>query len=190
MWNLLELPKPGDDPWVEADGMDYAAVGCGVGGFEYVLGYRRAVDALYEALRARDWFSPMVRPYLFLWRHYIELHLKRLYYLGKGQAAAPRHGLLDLWHEVKPLIPIPEARRDQLRDAFVGMDHVLELLELVDANSTDSRYHEDRRGGRSLQNAPKHLNVEAFHDVMCRAANLLDCVGPLLEFRFELAASG
>lgn len=186
MRNQLELPKTGDDPWVEAEGVNYAAVGCGASGIGYVFGYRRAADALFAALKAESWFSPIVRPYLFLWRHYFELHLKRLYFLGKGETAARRHsGLVDLWHQVEPLIPVlPE--RERLQTSFSGLEHILQRLEQVDPNSTDNRYHQDRRGNPSLENAPRHINVEAFHDVMSRAANLLECIDPLIEFRQEL----
>jgi len=187
MWNWSDFPRPGDDPWIAATGMEYAAVGCGVSGIGYVLGYRRAADALFSALRDQDWFSPMVRPYLFVWRHYLELHLKRLYHLSAGCAAPTRHSqLLDLWHAVRPLLPTDVPHEERLDEAFSGFEDIIRRVEHVDPGSVDNRYHESRTQVPSLQNAPKHLDVAAYHRVMSRAANLLEYVDMLLEFR-ELA---
>ena len=92
-------------------------------------------------------------PMLFLYRHYIELHLKSLLLdagelLDAPQTVEPKHYLLSLWKKVrKLLIEISKQKPDAW---FARADEIIGEFDALDPTSFAFRYPVDVQGRPSL----------------------------------------
>lgn len=192
MVDEIEWPRSEDDPWARGTSWLRPHVAASVRSSAYILGYREAADVLRAAIDARRGYEPLVFPYLHTWRHYVELHLKRIIAVARALeedfGGAPEiHDLRRLWHSVQELVAEEAHPGTPFGEACARMAEIVDALERVDPRSLHSRYAVQRDGQPSLESGPTHLDVAQFHDVMTRAANLLDCVDAELSARLDHA---
>ena len=165
-------------------------------GFWYfmALGYKHAADDLVDTIssahRGQEWRAA---PVLFLYRHYVELHLKSLLLdagelLDDQQQVPPQHYLLVLWKRVRALLLKVESDESDRLSAAAGpaapwllrVDAIVAQLDAVDPSSFAFRYPVDNKGQPSL---PPSFRFEAvnvrsvigeLHSVLTSATNGVD----------------
>lgn len=151
--------------------------------YGYIEGYLRAADFLVEhvAKTARDQ-DVFVYPIAFMYRHHIELQLKRIIDTGRklltnNDGHPTHHKLHDLWPLAKGILRQtwpnePDPSEFKLIDNFV--DH----FSKVDHDSIAFRYPTQKTGTSSLRGV-RHINL----------SNLAECVHSFSDF-LDGAASG
>lgn len=107
------------------------------------IGYREAAEMLIDVVikrRART-SKTLLHPILFLYRHSVELRLKRLLEEYGGDGAPNRHELDKLWPACKEVITryLPETD-------FEKVDRLIAELHAVDPDSQTFRYAKTRKG--------------------------------------------
>ncbi len=170
--------------WVVGGGHDHAMDG-------YVEGYRKAAIGLLEWVRAsRESPDEHVFPICFLWRHHLELALKRIIAAGQQLADSPikvpaKHGLLVLWD-----IALPYVRQigddanlfKNVRDSFAE-------IESVDPTAAGFRYPlETDHSTPALKSPPTTVNLEAIDIAMRATATFLEGVHSEQSARLEFIA--
>lgn len=113
------------------------------------LGYLEAAKATFEKMcEETTSIDYLVFPYLFLYRHYFEIQLKRIqscgnYIKDRTDSFDDTHSLQKLWEVVKPLIEFasPETNTQKI----VDIESNLMELHKVDPNSMAFRYSIDRQ---------------------------------------------
>lgn len=145
--------------------------------FAHPEAYRRAAEVLFDSVVE----SPCDRdaimlPFLFLWRHHVEISLKRLISelneaSGRKAYPPPTHKLSCLWTEVRQaLVKIwPKASPEPL----MAIGKAIEDLERLDATGEKWRYPTDRKGNSILPTGLR-FSLSRFHEVMQGISNLID----------------
>jgi hypothetical protein len=161
----------------------------GDGQTAYAEGYRRGAKVLVEHVVAGGGNDKncLVYPILFLYRHHIELALKRIIrraprLLSRSLTKDEKNHLgthrLDwLWRDLKPMMTeILEAvgweKVDQIDMEGVG-DYVCQMSEL-DRDGFSSRYAHSKEGDRLLPKNLTHINIRHFAEMMDRLVNYID----------------
>lgn len=177
-----ELPKPGDtlfkgtgsirdaflDWW---DDRERALVDS----------YKRAADhltllAIKENYHPEDHFFPAS----FLYRHWLELCLKRLV---KDACAALKvnpdgklnHDLESLWNRLEGLLPKVWPELEPVVTAAAR--GVIMEFHAVDSRGTEFRYATHKDGKPTLDKAPKRVDMVNLYEVMDRLEFFLGCCG-------------
>lgn len=202
----LETPLPprkgdtlfrGDLP----DGMNNACLNVMRDGdpIAYMEGYRRSalllVKHVMESGHDQDF---LVCPIIFLYRHHIELVLKRTivrstYIIERSltdeeKKHLGKHQLDLLWQDLKPIL---SAVWDEIDiEDIEGIDSYISQLSMLDPDSFSFRYTHSRGGVRSLPENLKHINLRHFAEMMERLADYLDGIdegtGELLQAKAEM----
>lgn len=154
----------------------------------YVEGYSQAASALLAWVR-RDDASPdyAIWPIAFLWRHHIELGLKRIIAVGR-QVNGDKwefpagHDLEKLWKKALPFI---EQTGD---DAVVLANVAANIAEMVrlDPTAAGFRYpFEIDQKTASLKGPPEHVNLAQLDEAMRAVSAFLNGVHAVLEAQLE-----
>jgi hypothetical protein len=121
--------------------------------YRYAVAYKEAADRLSSSMSDTFGRNLLGAPMLFLYRHYVELHLKSLLLdagelLDDPQAVPPKHYLLQLWERVRSLLLRvgPGSNGGWLDRA----DEVIAQLAALDPTSLAFRYPVDNGGKPSL----------------------------------------
>jgi hypothetical protein len=156
----------------------------------YTVGYRRAAEHLVQYVLAHQREAgTLAYPIVFLYRHHIELALKRIIYctpgvlrrdLTKSEKDHLRdHDLCQLWHDLEPIFAsICEAvswKKPKAAD-LEGVREYIRQLSVVDPFSTSFRYWKSKRGNPSLQATPYSFNIRHFSEMMGRLADFLEAL--------------
>jgi hypothetical protein len=157
------------------------------GMFGYVEGYRRAAAAVFAAAADQN-PGYSVWPLAFLWRHHLELAMKDIIAAGRQieghDGGFPKgHDLLKLWREARPHIErcgpkdSPELRNVEA--------NIVEFQK-IDPGGDGFRYpmKSDLRG-RSLPDAPAHVNLATLHEAMEAVASFFSAVRTELGARLD-----
>lgn len=156
--------------------------------YAYREGYRRGAQCLVQAVgeteRDQDF---LVYPIIFLYRHHIELALKRIIRQAPYLIERPltklesdhlnQHRLDWLWHDFKPMAAAISraAGWDELPTEDVeGIDDYIHQLYEVDPRSDSLRYAHSKKGDPSLPKELTYINLRHFGGLMERLANYLD----------------
>lgn len=122
--------------------------------YRFASSYKYAADALSQLVLANDAHRNLVAlPVLFLYRHYVEVHLKSLLLdagelLDDLQQVPQSHYLLPLWHRVRTLLIQVDSRSD---NAWLGRaDQIIGDLDALDPTSFAFRYPVGRMGAPAL----------------------------------------
>ncbi len=157
-------------------------------GYAYTEGYRRAALRLVEHVNntGRDQ-DVLVCPIVFLYRHHIELVLKRIMVganviLGRELNEVEKkhlgmHRLDLLWQDVKGVIAAFAEKMDWKQlptEELDGVDDYIYQLVSIDPHSYSFRYATSKKGARSLPKNMKNINLRHFADLMERLASFLD----------------
>lgn len=143
--------------------------------YEFALSYKNAADCLATSMVKSNSQSSVVAPMMFLYRHYLELHLKCLLKeageaLDDPQQIPPRHYLLSLWQRVRPLLVRMAPKADD--PSLARADEVIAQMDSFDSASFAFRYPVDKSGGASLSSAisvhPLNVKVviEELHELL------------------------
>ena len=119
---------------------------------EFARGYKEAADHLASTINQTG-TNVVSAPMMFLYRHYLELHLKSLLKdageaLDEQQPIPPRHYLLNLWGRVRTLLL---RMRPNAESELVRADDLIRQLDSWDATSFAFRYPVDKSGAASLR---------------------------------------
>lgn len=155
----------------------------------YFEGYSRAASALLEWVRNDSTASPdyAVWPIAFLWRHHVELGLKRIIAAGRtirgGDLAVPAtHNLKSLWEQALPFIKQTGDDRTALANVKANIDEMVRL----DPTSAGFRYpFEKDQQTTSLKDAPEHVNLAHLDEAMRAVSAFLDAVHDGLQAELE-----
>jgi hypothetical protein len=182
-------PRKGDKLF-RGDLRDWKSNACLREGDEHAYreGYRRGAQLLVEAVgeTARDQ-DFLVYPIVFLYRHHIELALKRVvkqapYLIERELTKVEKchletHRLDSLWQDFKPMgaAVSKAAGWSELRKEDVeGIDDYIRQIAEVDPGSFSLRYSHSKSGDPSLPSDLTHINLRHFGELMDRLANYLD----------------
>ncbi|HMJ53190.1 MAG TPA: hypothetical protein VK540_13985 [Polyangiaceae bacterium] len=185
----MEWPKRGDSLFSGTDREDWlnACVGWARGKpHGYVEGYRRAAMLVFKEVETkRAGMDSLVYPLSSLWRHAIELQLKRIIrdsaVVLEDATSYPKHHLLEeLWPAARARITkhgcAEDGPSEETIEAIEAVDGVVAELVKIDSSATEFRYFEHKKGGATLQDAPELINLRQMNGVLYRVSNFLDCV--------------
>jgi hypothetical protein len=186
------------------DWMNNACLNVMVNGdaYAYKAGYRRGAEILvdYVCQNGRDQ-DFLVYPIIFLYRHHVELMLKRIIkrilYLIDARLTEDqkqhleRHRLDLLWRDLRMMLPrMCEAVGWEEIDAahIKGVDEYIRQLSELDADSLSFRYSHSKKGKESLPRSLKNINLRHFGELMTRLANYLYGIDEAVSWLFETKA--
>jgi hypothetical protein len=154
----------------------------------YTEGYRRGANRLLRhVIEEQTDQDFLLYPIIFLYRHHIELILKRLivrapYLIDRELTETEKkhlggHRLDLLWQDLKPMFTqICEAagwgRPNQ--DDIDGIEDYIRQMVKLDPESFTFRYARSKKGDPSLPADLKRINLRHFGEVMERLASHLD----------------
>lgn len=143
----------------------------------YIEGYKRAAHLLRDSLlvEQRD-LDLLIYPLGYLYRHHIELHLKRLIATVKQfrdvESTVPfTHSLTSLWQQLKHELS-ELASQITFPD---GMEEWLDELVSLDNSAENFRFDKTRDGTNTLANV-RHINVSDFCSHMDAIVEHLDAL--------------
>jgi hypothetical protein len=182
-------PRKGDKLF-RGDLRDWKNNACLRDGDEYAYraGYRRGAQLLVKVVgeTARDQ-DLLVYPIIFLYRHHIELALKRIIRQAPYLVERPltklendhleQHRLDWLWQDFKPMAAAisKAAGWDELpAEDVAGIDDYIRQLYEVDPRSYSLRYAHSKKGDPSLPRELTHINLRHFGELMERLSNYLE----------------
>lgn len=176
--------------------------------YVYAEGYHLGGQILANYVIQEKWEQDLlVYPIVFLYRHHVELQLKRLISLGailtdraldKSDLSFLRssHRLDQLWIRLLPIIQ--QACDWKLlsitNDEIEGIASYIRQLHHIDERSFSFRYEITRDGKPSLPDSEKlpHINIEVFAETMESLANYLFGIGEVfyesLQIKWEIEA--
>ena len=146
--------------------------------FSYRYGYRRAGKILAEWAASNGEASHLVFPICFVYRHYVELTLKRLIALGCGIAnrrmaegetrVVSKHDLRKLWNTFRAVeVEVINKTGGNPRppEDMEGIEAYLDQLHTSDQGSYSFRYAVGKSGDATLGGV-KHINLLHFAQCM------------------------
>jgi hypothetical protein len=157
----------------------------------YTLGYRRAAEHLVQDIlvnqREGDY---LVYPIVFLYRHHIELAIKRIiacvpWVLRRELTVHEKshltkdHRLEILWDDLEPIFAsICEAVNWSKPDAadLQGVRDYIRQLSEVDPSSLSFRYWKTTDGKRSLPEDFRSFNIRHFSEMMGHFADFIEAL--------------
>jgi hypothetical protein len=154
----------------------------------YTLSYRRAAQHLAEyAIAHQHECATLALPIVFLYRHHVELALKRIIYCAPGilrrdltdleKKHLGEHRLDLLWEDLEPIFAsICDAVNfgKPLPDDLYGVHEYIRQLSEVDPNSMNFRYWKSKKGQPALPTSFASFNIGHFSEMMGRLADFLD----------------
>jgi hypothetical protein len=172
-------PHPGDSLFRSGPDWETEAVLDNSGDWfaSYAMAYRVAADAVVERVEAKE-ISPDTVGYAvcFLYRHYVELMLKGLIYVGtmleSREAYFPKHHRIDeLWRQCRPLLEkaSPEGKTTDTN----AVERCIQELALLDPSGEGFRFGEDKFGSPTLPTATQ-VSLKNMREVMNRIAGFLE----------------
>ncbi len=174
--------------------------------YAYKAGYRRGAEILIEYVgeRHRDQ-DFLVYPIIFLYRHHVELMLKRIirrapHVIGpslseKEKQHLDRHRLDLLWEDLKRMLPAVYKTAGWDESDATDIERIGEYirqLSEMDADSFSFRYAHSKKGDPSLPTDLKNINLRYFGELMGWVADYLygldEAIGSMAETKFEMEA--
>lgn len=146
-------------------------------------GFRRAAELVAQQALAHGEQDFLVYPVGFLYRHALELYLKRLIVLGsklQEQSTLPKlsHDLKQLWATCRPFLKAVEPEAAEYDD--VG--RIVDQLASLDPKAESFRYHETTKREPTLTGV-EHLDLQQFSSVMDGVLSFMEgCESQILEY--------
>jgi len=153
----------------------------------YTFGYRLAAERLVKcAIEEKREGDFLAYPIVFLYRHHLELALKRIIYCvprvlkreltEREKKSLGDHKLDALWNDLEPVFTkICEAVNWQPPEAedLDGARSYLRQLSSVDPSSMNFRYWRSKEGAPSLSGRLEALDIQHFSKMMSRLADFI-----------------
>lgn len=169
--------------------------------YAYAAGYRRGAQVLAEyAVGRRYETNVLVYPILYLYRHTIELHLKRIIPVSAKLVDSPlnpqernllfgrrvTHSLDDLWSMFEPRLKyMRENKQCEMSEEQVrGIASYIRQLSEVDEASVCFRYASSKDGSPHLQNL-NHINIVRITQVLERLASCLQGFDEMIHEQYD-----
>jgi len=154
----------------------------------YCIGYLDACKLILNDMgKNRQFISDtLVFPIVYLFRHYLELRLKKIIIIGKKNSNKRvnvikyKHNLENLWKEAKECIKTywPSSCNSELN---IIKNNILEFHNKFDQFASAFRYPVDNRGNKSFKKNV-HIDLKQFKKSMEEISNFLDgCSEGMLE---------
>ncbi len=156
----------------------------------YTVGYRCAAECLaeYALMHEREGMR-LAYPIVFLYRHHIELALKRIIYSIPGvlkrelteleRRHLGEHRLDHLWSDLEPMFAdICEAvnwSKPEIDD-LQGVSEYIRQLSEVDPDSMSFRYWKSKRNQPTLTPSLSSFNICHFSEMMGRLADFIEAL--------------
>ena len=125
----------------------------------------------------------LIYPIVYLYRHHIELALKNLIILSLDllnmeiETHITGHKIDKLWKKLKPLLnPVCESANNSpfpIED-LDGIDSYISQIADYDPDGQRFRYSVDIKGGNSIKQNTKLINIRVFADALEKLSNYLD----------------
>lgn len=170
--------------------------------YAYKAGYRRGAEILidYVCQHGRDQ-DFLVYPIIFLYRHHVELMLKRIVkripYVIDARLTdtqknhLEKHRLDLLWQDLRNMLPsvCKAAGWEEIDAAHIeGIDEYIRQLSELDAESFSFRYSHSKKGKQSLPRNLKNVNLRHFGELMRKLANYLYGMDEAVSWLFDTKA--
>lgn len=154
----------------------------------YTHGYRRAAEYLVKcALTNQRDCNALAYPIVFLYRHHIELALKRIIWCVPGILSREltdqerkhlnSHQLKPLWDDLEPIFgSICKAvnwKKPKAADLYGAREYIRQLSE-VDPSSESFRFWKLKSGASSLPANLDSFNIRHFSEMMNRFADFIE----------------
>jgi hypothetical protein len=143
----------------------------------YASAYKEAADAVVEKVEAKN-ISPDTVGFAicFLYRHYVELMLKGLIYIGtmleSREAYFPKHHRIDeLWRQCRPLLE--KASPEGEKTDTDAVERCIKELASMDPSGEGFRFGEDKLGRPTLPTVIQ-VSLTNMREVMNRMAGFLE----------------
>lgn len=142
-------------------------------------GYQKAASSLVDrVVEGNALADEMLYPVGFLYRHYLELCLKEITYLGaridpKMQRPKPSHKLDELWGQALIVLECHVLGLTAQDLATIGEQ--IRELQAIDPGSDGFRYPVDKKNATALAGL-QHVNLRHMRDAMKGIAYVLDGV--------------
>ena len=169
--------------------------------FPYREGYRRGAHQLVEYVCSQSQDQDfLVYPIIYLYRHHVELVLKRLLPLAadltgedlseKCLRDLDQHRIDELWNNFKYFLKKERITKhcgvEIAADDFAGLNSYIQQLLKIDPDAQAFRYSHRKTGEASLPETLTHVNLAVFGDHMESLCNYLDCIDSQLDRMREL----
>lgn len=143
-------------------------------------GFKEAADAVVDHAAAQSRHPDQyLFPIGFLYRHCLELKLKRLCKLGEDLTSLQvpsgilrSHSLTGLWLHLRPMIEKVWPSGDPRE--LDSVNAVLREFQEVDPTSQGFRYDVDTQGQENLRGLPESITLDHLREVIDRTFALLD----------------
>lgn len=166
--------------------------------YHFAEAYLQAADQLASLAASSPWQHQFLgAPILFLYRHYIELHLKSLLLdagelLDDPQSVPPEHYVRTLWQRVRTLLF--EIGRQPGEDTwFARADDIVSQFDTLDPRSFTFRYPVTTKGAPSLDQ-PLVFDASNVKRIVAELRTLLDGASAQIDlykgFKREMRESG
>lgn len=200
---MSELPRKGDRIFVDGRGEatgPISTMSLNERSYYQFDGYRRAAEILVAHLATgdeRQHPERLVYPIVFLYRHSLELCLKRLIefgwkLVGKPQASEilASHSLVKLWRESRRILDAVNVGDSPEIAAF---EACINQLNSVDPTSQAFRYASTKDGDALLPPKMRTIDLKNVAEVMIRLYAFLDAadfvIGVAIDNRSEMLAA-
>ena len=143
----------------------------------YAQGYKLAGEILYKYIESNKVDQDfLVYPFIFLYRHFIELTLKDIIktgnkYLKNREEFSTIHEIDKLWAEVKKIII--EIKLEVTQDILNGVDNYMSQLSRIDPSSFSFRYPKDKSGRKYLPGY-RRIGLKNFYEKMKILSSFLE----------------
>ncbi len=154
----------------------------------YAEGYRKAAQLLTkQVLETYSDQDLLIFPIVYLYRHHLELEIKRLTRIGCFIADwrltatqirdLEKHTLDRLWNNFKPIMKAVNqlTGREMPDEDIKGVDSYIRQLATADPESQSFRYPYSKKGDRSLPQL-MHINIRVFAEAMEWIADFLEAL--------------
>jgi len=163
----------------------------GANEYSYAEGYRRAGRVLADHVIQSRWDTDfLVYPIIFLYRHYVELQLKRLipdaaFLSGHSlrdtdrKALSGSHSLNEVWKILEPILQeLATGGFGITQEEIEATDSYTQQIHSVDEGSFSFRYLNTKSGAPSIdKDKLPHLNIGVFAEAMEKLTGYLFGLG-------------
>lgn len=145
----------------------------------YSEGYREAGNALYKLSVENQYCENWILfPLVFNYRHYIELKLKELIFIGKSYLGEKpefenNHNLLRLWREYRNEV-LPKIESSTEQSILINMERLISEFNQKDCESMKFRYPINKGDYENRSLDKPYFDITNFKNVMDKIINFFN----------------
>jgi hypothetical protein len=137
----------------------------------YLAGYRQAAQLIAAyVVDNKQHQDTLVYPFVFCWRHYIELALKQISHESNPARDLHGHGMMRIWKEARPIL-LHTLRLSE--EVTASIDDMIVAIQEIDITGQTFRYAISNKGERHLSDQTL-LNISDFNIILCSIADIFD----------------